>query len=188
MGKRFSRIRYLIKTTKAMNINVAEDDNIKAFKAFRAGDSSYEVNAPKRGSSQPASLVPFCVSGYTVRYMTALSGRANTGMATAGVSETILNIEAGNGAATGTSRGRKVAGFTPAKAVVSVPKADAGDLTPKSQITLLEYARVSRQSFTFPFGKQNVAGQQSELEMRAYIYSEAAKGNRSVSFKPERPA
>lgn len=191
MGKRFSRVRYLIKTTKAMGVDISGDDNIKAYKAFRAGDAKYDVAKVARGSRQPASLVPFCVYGYTSKYVVGLSSRSKAAMATNGVTEARLNIDLGTtntDAGSTTSQGRKPpSGFKPAKALVSNVN-PTGKTTPKSQILLLEYTKIPKTSFTYPFGKQDIKGQQTEPDMRGYLYADVARGNRTISFVPERGA
>lgn len=186
MGKRFSRIKYLIKTNLAMGIDMAADDNIKAFKAFRAGDSlTYDVKGTKRGGNQPAVLVPFGVTGFKTRYVTKMSQRSFSNMTTLGVTEARLNIDSGS-AVDASIQGKKQPGFAPAKIIVGVPTAGGVATTPKSGITLLEYTKIPKSSYTFPFGKQDTLGQQSYVDMQGYLYAEVAKGGKSVSFKPER--
>lgn len=187
MAKRFSKLRYLIKTAKRMGIDVSADDNIKAYKAYRAGDGDYKTTAVKRGDSQPISLVPFCVVGYTTKYVVSMSGRSFKQMGTLGVTEARLNIDSGTLNTTNTSQGKKIKGFIPAKAIVSSAVTSAVT-TPKSQITLLEYNKLDKKSYTFPFGSQNVDGQKTQLDMQGYLYADLAKGTKNVSFKPEKPA
>jgi hypothetical protein len=182
-GKRFKRIKQSIKFAKRIGVDISADDNIVAFKSFLAGDSAYKrTTNTKPGSRHPVSLVPFCVNGYTTRYIATMSGRSYTAIGNVGLSEAKLNIDG----TTDASAGRKQKGFKPAQAHIFVPTGATS--TPISQIIKLEYKRIAGSSYTMPFGKQNVAGQQSELDMRGYIYATAAKEKRSVSFTVETPA
>lgn len=187
MGRRFKRIKYLIKETKKMGIDVSADDNIKAFKSFLAGDSDYTRKGTKAGHRAPVSLIPFCVTGYTTKYVSIMSQRSLTNIGNVGLSEAKLNIDAGTqAAADDANKGRKVKGYAPAKAHLFV--ATTTVTTPKSQILLLEYNKINGAGYTYPYGKADVNGQRTDLEMRGYIYAEAAKGAVSVSFSSERPA
>lgn len=188
MSRRFKNIKYLIKQAKRMGIDVSTDDNIKAFKAYLAGDSDFKRKSVKIGSRAPVSLIPFCVNGYTTKYLDSLSNRALGAIADAGLSQPKLNIDAGTTAtADDANKGKKVRGYLAARATVAILD-PATVTTPKSQILLLEYKRIASVSYTYPYGKADVAGQRTDLEMRGYIYAEAAKGTKTVSFSPERPA
>jgi hypothetical protein len=188
---RFSRIRYTIDFNKKIGVDISANEKIKAFKAFRAGDSDYTAKQPKRLSSRPVSLIPFCVNGYTIKYISGMSGRAYAAMANAGVSEARLNIDAGSSDAGGTgtaASGKKQAGYNSAKAIVKIVPSGGTETSPKSQILQLEYKRQPGVTYNFPFGKQDVAGQRTEIEMRGYILADVARGTRTVNFTPERPA
>lgn len=188
MGKRFKNIKYLIKQAKRMDIDISADDNIKAFKAYLAGDSDFKRKSVKIGNTAPVSLIPFCVTGYTVKYLDSVSNRALTAVGEVGLSQAKLNIDAGATAtADDANKGKKVRGYLAARATVAVLDPSTVS-TPKSQIILLTYKRIASTSYTFPYGKADVPGQRTDLEMRGYIYAEAAKGPRTVSFSPERPA
>lgn len=188
MGRRFKRIKYMIKETKRMGIDISTDDNIKAFKSYLAGDSTYKRKSTKVGHRAPISLIPFCVNGYTTKYIDTISNRSLGAIAEVGLSQAKLNIDAGTTAtADNANKGKKVRGYLAPRAHVTVLD-PATVTTPKSQIILLEYTRIGSAGYTYPYGKADVAGQRTDLEMRGYIYAEAGKTNRTVSFTVERPA
>ncbi|MEL6438698.1 MAG: hypothetical protein AAFQ80_05505 [Cyanobacteria bacterium J06621_8] len=79
---------------------------------------------------------------------------------------------------------KRVRGFEPAKAVVSVPDASLDNDNAQSQITLLRYKKKGRRSYVVPFG----AGSNTDKvkAVRAEILAALpTNGNYSVSFKDE---
>ena len=79
-------------------------------------------------------------------------------------------------------RGQK---YTPAKCTVSVPDASKNDATATSQLTGIQYNKVGRQSFTFPYGKS--ATVDYEQTVRADILAATpAEADVQISFSSER--
>jgi hypothetical protein len=186
--QRFSQINYLIKKGKAMGINTDTDDNIVAYRKYRSGTSdAYKVTPANRQSLQPASLIPFCALNFTTRYMTRFSGRAFAAMGQNGVTQEKLNIDAATNTTEDTGLGgQKQKGFESAKMVLFV--AAGTSATVKSGILLTNYKRRNGNSFTYPFGKDDKANETTYPHMTGNLYKDFARGNRSVSFKPEKAA
>lgn len=201
MGRSYNRIRYAMQ-------NEAQIANIKQkFTEFRVnGFPAGAVSQPARGASVPVSLVPFCLYGYTNKYITRMTGRAKAQMTKLGLSEAECNIDTGT-AGTAVTGKKAPSKFGAAKMVVFVPTADTAntpdtgttqagtavaaedtDKTPVSAVTGLKYNRRLGNSYTIPFGASATAGQQTQIEMQGYLYVKAAKSGRNVSFKPEKPA
>lgn len=188
MAGRFSQIKYLIKKGTEMGINVAEDDNIKAYRNYRRGTSEeYKTTAVKRGGSQPVSLIPFFALSVQFRCLYKMSGRAFAAMAQNGVTEAKLNIDSGAQTQGKSGEGgQKVTGFIAAKMHLFV---GTGSITtPKSGILLLEYKKRGGTSYTYPFGKNEPVDESTYVHMTGKLTKEFSTGNRSVSFKPERSA
>ncbi len=186
MGKRFRKIRGMIKLAKKLEINVEADDNIIAYQAYRAGTSTvYKTTPQARGSSQPFTLLPFVTADFTSRYASKMSGRAYTDMGKLGATGATLNIEVGTEATATTTTGARIAGFNPAKAIITTLLETP--VAKESKITLLTYKRRSGESYTFPFGKKNVHGQRNYPEMTGYLLKELGTGQRTIAFKQEIP-
>jgi hypothetical protein len=186
--KRFSQIDYLIKKGKQMGINSDADDNIAAYRAYRSGTSdAYKVTPTNRQSLQPASLVPFCALNFTTRYMTRMSGRAFAAMGQNSVTQEKLNIDAATNTTEETGLGgQKQKGFQAAKMTLFVGAGTS--TTVKSGILLTNYKRRTGTSFTYPFGKEDKPNEVTYPHMTGNLYKDFARGNRSVSFKPEKAA
>lgn len=201
MGRSYNRIRY------AMN-NEAQIASIKAkFTEFRVnGYPAGYVAQPPRGASVPVSLVPFCLYGYTNKYITRMTGRAKAQMTKLGLTEAECNIDTGAGGTAVTGK-KAPSKFGAAKMVVFVPTGDVAatpdtgttqagepaaaedtDKNPLSAVTGLKYKRRLGNSYSIPFGASSTAGQQTQIEMQGFLYVKTAKSGRNVSFKPEKPA
>lgn len=198
-GRRFNRISWAME-------NEAQIAQIKAkYTEFRVkGMPTGSVQQPARGSKVPVSLVPFCLYGYTNKYVVGMGKRANDMRVALGLSDADLNIDTGTGGTSPTGKKARRP-YAPARAIITVPKGDAiykadtgttttgqtvaddTDATPISNITGLKYNRRLANSYTVPFGADSTSGQQTQLEMQGVVYAKAARGGRSVSFKPEIP-
>lgn len=58
---------------------------------------------------------------------------------------------------------RKLAKFKPATCTVSAPDASKNDADAKSKLTGVEYNKIGRQSWTFPYGRPNDTAVESEI-------------------------
>lgn len=185
MAGRFSQIKYLIKKAKEMEIVVEEDDNIKAYRAYRRGTSTtYKTTPVNRDSSRPFTLLPFCTLEDTARYASKMSGRAFASMAQNNITDAKLNID--TTPSTTNLGGTKNTAYAPAKAILFV--ATGTKTTPKSGITLLEYKKRVGTSYTYPFGRGTEVTQATYPQMCGRLLADLGVGNRNVSFKPERAA
>lgn len=199
MAQSYKKIRYMME-------NEAQLATIKtAYTEFRVnGYPAGYVNQPARGAAVPVSLTPFTTPSNATKYVTKMTTRAFTKIATLVGGEATLNIDTGAGGTTITGS-KAPSKFKSAKMVIFVPKgatgytADTGttqsgtavtedtDVTPVSKVRGLKYNRRLGNSYSFPFGYTNTAGQNSQLLMQGFLYIKCAKGGASVSFKPEVP-
>lgn len=201
--QRFRKIKGMIKLAKKMGVDITADENIKAYLDYRDGTSTeYKTTPQPRGSSKPATLIPFYVRAFTVDFRHAIkfSGRAAAQLTSLGVTEAGLNIDTGSGD-TAAQRGRIVRGFRPAKVIVTLSVTPGTTtttdpvtgtttttvVTKKSGITLLDYKKRSGESYTLPFGAANAAGKKTYPEMTGTLLKEIGRGNVTVSFKQEKP-
>lgn len=189
--QRFRAVKYLIKKSQEMGIaiGIEEDDNIKAFRAYKAGDSTtYKTTPVNRLPSRPISLRPFCaydVGAGQVRYAAKMSGRSFAAMAQNSITEAKLKIDTGTDTAN-SQAGQVVTGYAPAKANLFVGTGTT--TTPKSGILLREYKKKGGTSYTYPFGRGLEANEQNYPQMCGVLLLDLGRGNRTVSFKPERAA
>lgn len=186
-SRRFRKIQGMIKMAKKMGVDISLDDNIAAYLDFRDGTSTvYKTTPQPRGSSKPATLIPFYVRAFTVDYRHAVkfSGRAAVQASSLGVTEAELNIDTGTPDSPA-QRGKLVRGFNPAKMIVTLRA--AAPTTKKSNITLLDYKKTSGESYTLPFGAANAAGKKTYPEMMGTLLKEVGQGTVTVSFKQEKP-
>lgn len=196
---RASKVRYLAKYAQQAAAITAK------YTDYKLGRNQPARKTPARGASVKVGVASFDTRSFTKNNIVTMSGRARGAQAATGATDALLNTDN-----TILETAQKVPGYIPAKVTIFIPEvaalagepapaqapkdaaaptgagaADDTTLTPLSRITGLEYRRRLGNSYTFPFGSAETAGQQNERGMMNKLYTELGKGGKALSFQSE---
>lgn len=194
-----TRVKYLAKYAEQAAAITAK------YTDYKLGRNQLPRKAPARGASIKVGVASFDTRSFVKNNIVNMSGRARLAQTAAGATDALLNTDN-----TIPDTAAKVPGYVPAKVTIFIPEvaalagetaptqapedaaspsgtgaADDTTATPLSRVTGLEYRRRLGNSFTFPFGSSETAGQQSEQGMMNRLYTELGKGGKALSFKSE---
>lgn len=184
MGKRFSRLKYALRTLQTpsgtSNNEPASGSVLAKYKDFR--DGKIKATYPRREGSDPGSLSEvkiqafgFAVDGTPVKVKVSARAIASGGVA-AGV-KTAAGINDDPAGAI------DIDGFIPAKATIFRKSATQSTTKKTSQITGLQYDPTNGVSFTIPYGQKT--GTTNESAVRTEITNEIGEDEK-VSFTSEK--
>lgn len=177
MAQRFSNIRKSIK-------DGLTGADLTAYKEWRRGNTKIDAKNVKRGPSVRKILSPFFREGFTDFVGTKISGRAFGAVGALSLTDTQLGLSSIPSPIPPGTVIRRLKRYSPAKMICFLPTAGGVASTPKSTITTLEYNKIPGESYTFPFGKRDVAGFRNWLEITVTLENSVIAGART-SFQVE---
>lgn len=190
MAKRFNNLdaalRYL-RPASAGDDGVVPDapagTPLKKYQDWKAG--KVDVDYARAASSNPGSINKISVKPFalpaadTSEYVTSISNRAQSQYTLFGLAAATLGIEE-------TDNNDIIAkGYKPAKASCrNITGTTATSVT--SKLTGIPYKTKANVAYIFPFGRTTGNATYSEQKAAILALVEAAAGNKSVSFQPEK--
>ena len=137
-------------------------------------------NSSKPGSIDELIVRPFALGGTpTDTALVGISKRAKENIANTGLNLADLSASEPSG----NSNTKRIFGFSPAKAIVTISR--DGTTTPTSKITGRPYKKRAANSFTFPFGKKEAVTNYATKKGEILAKVSAGDNNRGVSFESE---
>jgi hypothetical protein len=190
MAKRFNNLdaalRYL-RPASAGQDGVVPDapagTPLKKYQDWKAGkvDIDYARSASSNpGSINKVSIKPFALpAADTGEYVISISNRAQSQYALFGLAAATLGIEVPD------NNDIRANGYKPAKASCrNITGTTATSVT--SKLTGMPYKTKADTAYVFPFGRTSGNPTYSEQKAAILALVEAAAGNKSVSFQPEK--